>query len=541
MSDLQTEGTKQAMTKQTNKLQLRDSEITRYNISVEQSKEISAMYRKLAKELDKKIESIDPDKNVSSAIKQNYFNQLKKDLMSEIKDISSKTGTIIEDNMRKTSESVVKDNVSFLNKVGLKIEGAYSNVPTDVVSNIASGKVYEGNWSLSKALWKDIKIKQREINTIIAEGVALNKSTYDIAKDLEMYVDPNAKKPWDWNKVYPGVSKKIDYNSQRLARTLVSHAYQQSLVQTTKPNPFVTGLQWRSTNVRSCEICMERDGVIYPKNALPLDHPNGMCTFLPIIPDKMEDIADRIGNWYNGEPDPELDEFAKVLGYKEPEAKVVEPTIKTYKEYLPENSQDASDDIFQKMYSSIDGFSKEQIKAVKDYCGDSYKAMNSYLRKGKIEKGGSSLTPSQIKSEIKTLQDMFNSSKLPENITTFRGVSRDAIGKFEKGKIISDKAFLSTSINKDIALGFTKYSKNGVVLRIEIDEGFNVLPATSINRFGNRSMYLDEAEILFNSGAKFEMLEERQVTLDRDVLGNWGNVLYSKGDTYTEIILRVVK
>ena len=512
MSDLQTEGTKQAMTKQTNKLQLRDSEITRYNISVEQTKEISAMYRKLAKELDKKIESIDPDKNVSSAIKQNYFNQLKKDLMSEIKDISSKTGTLIEDNMRKTSESVVKDNVSFLNKVGLKIEGAYSNVPTDVVSNIASGKVYEGDWSLSRALWKDIKIKQREINTIIAEGVALNKSTYDIAKDLEMYVDPNAKKPWDWNKVYPGVNKKIDYNSQRLARTLVSHAYQQSLVQTTKPNPFVTGLQWRSANVRSCEICMERDGVIYPKDALPLDHPNGMCTFLPIIPDKMEDIADRIGNWYNGEPDPELDEFAKVLGYKEPEAKVVEPESKLPEKPLFSRPWEKTDYIENNAFG-IDG--EEALELLNDWAdGLAYD-----IRMGQ-QMGYAS-------EEAKDIEKLI--ARMPgEKSTIYRGMILDDedLAKFTKvGSSVNMKGTSSWTISDKVAKTFSKEAEQIGGLDLGLDSKNAVVVKAN---FSNKSdlnlpiynllddFYFPQYEVLVSEKAEFvveEVVKEDGVTI----------------------------
>ena len=57
-----------------------------------------------------------------------------------------------------------------------------------------------------------------------------NCSYYEIAKDLESYVRPNARLPWnlrmaDGKKIY---KKQIDYNAQRLARTLVQHGYQQS-------------------------------------------------------------------------------------------------------------------------------------------------------------------------------------------------------------------------------------------------------------------------------------------------------------------------
>ena len=148
----------------------------------------------------------------------------------------------------------------------------------------------------------------------MAAGVAANKSAYEIAKDLEQYVNPNAKKEWDWSKVYPGTTKKVDYNAQRLARTMVSHAYQQSLLATTKHNPFVTGYRWRSAHVsRTCELCNERDGQVYSADDLPLDHPNGMCTFLVELSGSLTDVADRLGNWVNGAEDPELDNWYKSM------------------------------------------------------------------------------------------------------------------------------------------------------------------------------------------------------------------------------------
>ena len=70
-----------------------------------------------------------------------------------------------------------------------------------------------------------IKNTQGDIQYIVAQGIASQKSAFDIAKDLEKYVDPSAKKDWAWSKVYPGTKKVVDYNAQRLARTMVSHAY----------------------------------------------------------------------------------------------------------------------------------------------------------------------------------------------------------------------------------------------------------------------------------------------------------------------------
>lgn len=301
------------------KLSLSNSEKARLTLSKGQQKNISDIYSSLAKELSDKAEKLGDSPNKSSYLKRQELNKLAKELKVSLSKSNSKIEGIIKDTMSKTAQSVVDDNLDFLDKVGFNIEGAFSHVPDDIVERLASGQVYEGNWTLSKAIWKQGQKIQEDINTIIAKGIAANKGSYNIAKDLEKYVDPKAAKEWDWSKVYPGTNKKIDYNAQRLARTLTSHAYQQSLMETTKDNPFVTKLQWRSAEIqsRTCDLCKQRNGQLFDKDKLPMDHPNGLCTFLTIIPDNLNDISDRIAKWANGESDPDLDKFSSSLTGKE--------------------------------------------------------------------------------------------------------------------------------------------------------------------------------------------------------------------------------
>lgn len=285
----------------------------RAKLDRKQKREIEALYKALAEKTAKRTKELEGRTNISSILRKQYLEQMEKELNLAIKDIGAKTNKTIRKNMEKTAKAVVNDNVKWMESLGLSPNIAFLNIPKDVVLNVANGKLYEGNWSLSKAIWGDNKATQKEINKIIAAGIAENKSAYDIAKDLELYVDPTAIKPWDWGKVYPGTRRKIDYNAQRLARTMVSHAYQKALVDTVKPNPFVTGIKWRSAHsVRTCQLCNDRDGQVYKKEELPLDHPNGMCTYLTVGP-SMNDIADRLGDWVNGKSDSALDDYAKYL------------------------------------------------------------------------------------------------------------------------------------------------------------------------------------------------------------------------------------
>lgn len=289
-------------------ISLRDAEQARMEITREQEKEIHKLYHSVYLELSRELESL-PKKGVSNSLRRSYLKNLTKQLNDSYQMVGKNLSKLIEGGMESVSQYVVEDNQKWLEKVGLTVAGAYSRVPHDIVSMLSSGKLYGEGWTLDKAIWGDSEKKSHDINQIVAAGVAANRSAYEIAKDLESYVNPDAKKPWDWSKVYPGTSKKVDYNAQRLARTMVSHAYQQSLLATTKYNPFVKGYKWRSAHThRTCEICNERDGQVYSAEDLPLDHPNGLCTFLVVI-DDLDTVADRLGDWAQGKRDPDLDRW----------------------------------------------------------------------------------------------------------------------------------------------------------------------------------------------------------------------------------------
>ena len=311
-ADFSSKTVKQNMTRSTGKLNLRTAEQERVRLTAAQQRQIRKLYENAAKEVAKEAEKM-PD-TTSGVLRQQYLYGLQKQIDAELNKIRSELESTVKDNMKSTAEAVVDDNIDFLKAVGMPVEGAFSYVPDDVVQSIATGQIYEGNWTLSRAIWKNTKRTQRDVQSVIAQGIAQNKSAYDIAKDLEKYIDPSARKEWDWSKVYPGTARKVDYSAQRLARTLVSHAYQQSFVKTTQKNPFVTKYKWVSAGgARTCEICAARDGVEYSKTDLPLDHPNGMCTFIAVIEDSMTDIADRIADWALGGSDPDLDTFARTL------------------------------------------------------------------------------------------------------------------------------------------------------------------------------------------------------------------------------------
>ena len=187
----------------------------------------------------------------------------------------------------------------------------FSKIPKAAMDEILFGTAYKDCKGLSERIWQYTKRFDKDIDYIISEGIANKKTTYEISKDLEKYVNPNAAKDWDWKKVYPNSRKKVDYNAQRLARTAVNHAFQQAQKRSCEKNPYVEGIRWLSAGIhgRTCQLCKDRDGQLFKIKDVPLDHPNGLCTTIPDIPMSLEEIGTELRAWIDGESNLKLDKW----------------------------------------------------------------------------------------------------------------------------------------------------------------------------------------------------------------------------------------
>ena len=509
------------------------AEEQREQLTGEQQEEIKELYKQLAEEIGKQAEAA--PRVPSDALRAQYLRELQGQIKKNLRELQGELNTTIKSNMKEVATIITQDAKGFLDAYGLPIQGAYSHVPADIVQSVISGQLYAGDWTLSRALWLNTMETQKDVERVIAIGIAENKSTYEIAKDLERYVDPSARKDWEWSKVYPNTRKVVDYNAQRLARTMVSHAYQQAFVRVTQKNPFVTKYQWLASNSdRTCEICEERDGQLFDKDDLPLDHPNGMCTFLAVIEDSPEQIADRLADWVEGKEDPALDAWAKDL-YGRDSATAQTALFNTERDFKTVTGdekyvQSYSDQLLANM-GGISGIPKSQLEALSNYTGDSYRAFNSIASGGSYRAGATRLTKSQVKQQVGQLSNLIRSQKLPEDLMLYRGspVSQFASNRSALpslvGKEISLGRFGSTSLNREIAEGFVEANSKSrgldmILVQVKAPQGCNACLATSMEKQYSGYGWLTESEVLFAPDQRYRVESFDNNILTLEVLSN---------------------
>lgn len=313
---------------------LKKAEEIRERTTETMQKQIRNMYYSLYSDISKQIQ-----KSGDRLTQQNLV-LLQRQIRNRVEQINRELDGNVRTSMETICNGVTEDIKTYLKQMGFReseITEAFLYVPAQVIETIVTGQIYQEGWSLSQAIWGYNQKAQQVLQNIVTMGAGEGKSSYEIAKDLEAYVEPSARKQAQiirsWRRAtqadvnagraeYVGQEirdvfrpGKVDYNALRLARTMVSHAYQQTFERVNRNDPFVTGYRWLTSNFhgRVCSICREREGVVFPKDELPLDHPNGMCTFEAVMDLNMSQIADRIGAWYNAPAGtyPEIDRYVE--------------------------------------------------------------------------------------------------------------------------------------------------------------------------------------------------------------------------------------
>ncbi len=522
-----------------NNLIFKDAEKAKAAILESQQKEITQLYESWADEIAKKAQYYSTKTNSSAIVSEMQMKQLKTQLLNQSTVLSEQIENKVKSNIYLVSDAVVKSNNAWLASLGFDekdLAVAFSSVNNSTIEKLVTGQIYDSGWSLSKRIWGDNQQNMKDIYAVVAGGQAQNKSIYEIAKDLEKYVRPSAAKPWnlkaaDGKKIYP---KQVDYNSQRLARTLVQHGYQQSFIETTKDNPFIEDYVWRSNGSRVCELCKARDGQHYKKNSLPMDHPNGMCTMEPSVAD---DMTDQLAEWFNS-PDgtyPEIDAFAENFGYKADKAGTLESFLNKY------GTSTKSPNAW---FNSLTQVQKAEAKLLKDQSGltwNKWYEQNIYsgdganlVKKAKVANKADDAI-ALAKSKLDDLSSKSYSGIWKEDVTPADYLSKQSkikskvkyyqeqIAKYS-GDAYSNSPWASDEIVKmqkllaDLA-DFEKQGKLFVKAQDELLAAYNKINGTS-GRFA-QSEYIDEMKAI---AKKFEYRQDADGYYRVDLDKTWSKL-----------------
>lgn len=527
------------------KLNIKAADAAKEVLDAQSYTKIRNSYINWAKELRNYADQMEAEATPTSIFYSDNLWKLQKEIERHALLLSNEVYQLAIDSSYSISDWVVKSAIDEMVDLGFDRTAfsiAYSNLPTSIVSSLATGKVYKGGWNLSRSIWGDMEDTKEKVYSLIAGGVAQNKSVAEIAKEVSRYVDPTAKKLWnlkdkDGRTIYP---KRVEYNSQRLVRTLIQHSYQQSIIETSQENPFIQKIRWIANGHRACPLCIERarkdSGLgpgVYTPESLPLDHPNGMCVFEPVIDDNIED---RLVDWYNNpnEADEKIDAYARKFGYNPSNKAAVLPAeSKAARDKMVEQlkAQDFSqwehnldlkryrleDDAWNNRRTQYLDYSTTQLKAltqkeqdaIRYYSTSAYEYINETLRTGteppmeRISEFIDLLASAfEKKTSVLEKEDYFVRETSANSLYDMLMLDKDFVLNNPDvilGQPFSVKGYMSTSLDID---GFDAKLSSRSILPNKLTMVIKAEPGAKAIYIEHLSTFSDEHEMLFPHGTK---------------------------------------
>lgn len=282
-------------------------------LNFEQEKELFKIYNDSGNKLIGKILNMTDSRTKTHNIETyKIINEYRTELFHSL----NKT---IENNIYKSSDIQKGVQLSFVDmiapdvKINEALKRTVTKVSNDSVKQLIAGEYYKDGKTLSKRIWKLTGDNGNKIDTIIKENIAKGANVRELAKELEKYVNPK-------NRITPktfadGIGgDNISYQARRLARTSITHAQTETMIQNAKKNLFCLGLKWNLSASHSTrmhgksDVCDDYNSKTFKPEEVPLQHANCLCYFTEVIGD-LDKCIETMKDWKNGKKNPDIDQW----------------------------------------------------------------------------------------------------------------------------------------------------------------------------------------------------------------------------------------
>ena len=294
---------------------------------------IRQIYIRAAARLEKQAEDA-KDESLTRRWQEDYSRSVRREIDRMNREIEAAVTSGLDRSARIRADGAAEYLERAAGMAGLRLSDSFTDVlshcRTDALEALIGGRMYTDGRILSQRIWSATGRLQGGIEEIIAQGIAQQQSTYQIARALEAYVNPKAACPVDWRSLYPDTpfEMKVDYNATRLARTAINHAYWQTGINAAKENPFCKAMHWELSDAHyerqvahwgedECDVYARHDEGLgrgnFPIGKVPRPHPNCLCIQYEALPEP-EEAAARFRAWMDGAKDDELEQgFARFV------------------------------------------------------------------------------------------------------------------------------------------------------------------------------------------------------------------------------------
>lgn len=208
----------------------------------------------------------------------------------------------------------ITNNKDVIDKINKSVDVTSRNI----VEQMIKGEIYKDGVGLDSRLWSATNASGRKIEDVITSCLARGISSAEASKIISQFAK-SGHHTWDKNKIREKLGDKyankygtggLDYEALRLMRTTNTHMAQLTVMNSDKVNPYNKFVKYHTGHAgsRTCSICRDRDGKIFPIHDAPLDHPNGLCWLSPVMSKdgktelSLADMVDDMNDYFDGKP-----------------------------------------------------------------------------------------------------------------------------------------------------------------------------------------------------------------------------------------------
>lgn len=208
----------------------------------------------------------------------------------------------------------ITNNKDVIDKINKNVDVTSRNI----VEQMIKGEVYKDGVGLDSRLWSATNASGRKIEDVIISCLARGISSTEASKIISQFAK-SGHHTWDKNKIREKLGNKyankygtggLDYEALRLMRTTNTHMAQLTVMNSDTVNPYNKFVKYHTGHAgsRTCSICRDRDGKIFPIHDAPLDHPNGLCWLSPVMSKdgktelSLADMVDDMNDYFDGKP-----------------------------------------------------------------------------------------------------------------------------------------------------------------------------------------------------------------------------------------------
>ena len=242
-----------------------------------------------------------------------YIQQLYTTMQSQSMICNEKIPKRILDQYAQVMKDII-NNKDVIDRINKNVDVTSRNI----VEQMTKGEIYKGGMGLDSRLWSSTNAAGRKIEDAITSCLARGISPAEASKIISQFAK-SGHHTWDSKKIREklgsGYASKygkggLDYEALRLMRTTNTHMAQLSVMNSDKVNPYNQFVKYHTGHAgsRTCSMCRDRDGKIFPIHDAPLDHPNGLCWLSPVMSKdgktelSLADMIDDINDYYDGKP-----------------------------------------------------------------------------------------------------------------------------------------------------------------------------------------------------------------------------------------------